>query len=361
MDLYASRLIQSLSESDLMRKLELNIVSKRPPTPAFIAPLARQGSLGRFYLYLLRYLYYQPWAYFYQGDVNHVADHSYAFLLSSLDQRRTVITCHDVEPLQTAISGRYRSMGVALILFRYAMMGLKRARFLIADSQATRNDLVRSLGISPDRIEVVYPPLDPVFDGVVDAVSQTEARRRLGLDAERKYILNVGSLVPRKNIEGLLNALALVNRRYSEPVYLLRVGPRLNSRLAGLADQLKLADRIVELGRLSSSELALAYRAADTLLFPSWYEGFGWPAAEAMASGTPVVASKAGALPEVVGDCGLLVDPADADGQSQAVLDLFNQPELVADLVGKGRVRAGLFNRRRMGEAVAAVYQRLLS
>ncbi len=241
------------------------------------------------------------------------------------------------------------------------MAGLRRATLLIADSQATKGDLVSSLGISPYRIEVVYPPLDEIFDNVADTVSQVEARRRLGLDTERKYVLHVGSLAPRKNIEGLLNALALVNQQYSEPVYLLRVGPRLDTSLAGLADQLGMTGRTIELGRVSSPQLALAYRAADALLFPSWYEGFGWPAAEAMASGVPVVASNAGALPEVVGDCGLLVDPADTEAQAGALLDLFNQPDLAADLIAKGRARAELFNRRQMGEAVAAVYQRVLA
>ncbi len=261
------------------------------------------GYVGRFAVYprLLRNL---------RADVMHVVDHGQGYLVAGLDGRRTVVTCHDVILLALA-SGRIGSARVpqiALQLLRISLEMMKRAAIVVADSIQTKRDLVDFIHIDPARVIVIHPGLNQAFSP--DPARAQELRRRLGLGSGMA-ILQIGRGF-YKNLPTVLRVLRRLRAGGIE-ARVVRVGPSLAGEDRALAGRLGVLDSVVEIGSLPDADLPALYNAVDLLLFPSLYEGFGWPPLEAMASGTPVVCSRAGSLDEIVADAALTADPEDVE------------------------------------------------
>jgi glycosyltransferase involved in cell wall biosynthesis len=207
-----------------------------------------------------------------------------------------------------------------------------RADLVVVVSEDTARQVESRLGVSRARMVLCG-------SGVPAWIASAPTRDPV---AGRGYILFVGTLNARKNIKGLLDAYSLlVGRRPDAPRLVLigretpEAGPWLEAARAG-----PLAGRVDVLGYLSESERRLAYLGARMLVLPSFHEGFGIPALEAMALGVPVVASNRGALPEVVGEAGLLVDPDDASDIARGIDRLLNDGQLWRECVSRGRLRA---------------------
>jgi len=180
-------------------------------------------------------------------------------------------------------------------------------------------------------------------------------RRRYGL--EGPFLLSVGSLEPGKNRERLLQAFARLQARGLK--HTLVVAGQRAWRYEGeapLARRLGLADSVRFLGHVPQADLPALYSAADLFVFPSLYEGFGLPALEAMACGTPVVASNVSALPEVVGDAALQVSPLDVEALADAIERLLRDDRLRADLRERGLERARQFSWEKAARRTAEVY-----
>ena len=175
-----------------------------------------------------------------------------------------------------------------------------------------------------------------------DDATTAETLERLGLS--RPFILAVGTMQPRKNYDGLARAVSAIQSA-GLPHQLVIAGKRgwLADEVDRKIDASSNADRIHRLGYVSEHDLALLYAAAELMVFPSWYEGFGLPALEAMQSGTPVIASNRGALPEAVGEAGVIVDPGDEAALGQAMARLLTDDALRQRLIAKGRHRASEF------------------
>jgi len=137
----------------------------------------------------------------------------------------------------------------------------------------------------------------------------------------------------------------------------VRVGRALPGEERALADRLGVADSVVELGHVPDEEIPALYNATDLLLFPSLYEGFGWPPLEAMASGTPVVCSRAGSLDEVVGDAALTADPEDVEALTWHAAAALTDGKLRATLIDRGLAHAARFNWDRTAEQMIALYR----
>jgi glycosyltransferase involved in cell wall biosynthesis len=233
-----------------------------------------------------------------------------------------VVTVHDLSfELDPTLMGRRDRFFFRTMVPRSA----KRADRIVAVSDVTRNDLVEQYGVDERKI-VVIP-------NGVDAEFAPEGPRRDG----PPYLLFVGSLQARKDPVTAIEALA----RVDDELRLILVGP---DRGAGrearaTAERLGVADRVVFTGHVGKAELASLYRGAQALVFPSRYEGFGFPVVEAMASGTPVVASSAGAIPEVAGDAAILVEAGDPVALAAGVARALAERDRL--------VRAGLENARR--------------
>src|ERR1022692_98436 len=352
MRLYADRL------GDALVRRHVQVARIRPPE--VVPEPWRDGSAawakvdayaGRFAVYprLVRNL---------AADIVHVVDHGQGYLVASLDARRTVVTCHDLILLVLA-AGRIGASNVppvALQLFRISLEIMKRAAVVVADSGQTKRDLVRFVGIDPDKVIVIYPGLNQSF--AHDPARGEALRGRFGLGTG-PLALQIGRAF-YKNISGVLRVLHRV-RKGGIDLRLVRVGRALGGEERALADKLGVATSVIELGGVADDDIPALYNAVDLLLFPSLYEGFGWPPLEAMASGTPVVCSRAGSLDEVVGDAALTADPEDVDALAWHAATLLTDEKIRATLVERGRRRAARFSWDRTATQMIGVYRDLVA
>jgi glycosyltransferase involved in cell wall biosynthesis len=233
---------------------------------------------------------------------------------------------------------------------------LPRARGVIAISESTRQDAIHHLGLLPDRVRVVYCGPDPAFRAIDDGDLLEAARRRLRLP--ERFILSVGTLEPRKNVPGLLEAFRRLKDEGDLIHKLVIVGDRgwLYDEVFRRIGQLQLEQDTILTGYLAREDLALAYNLADLLVYPSLYEGFGLPPLEAMACGCAVVTSDRSSLPEVVGDAALQVDPEDVSALARAMAALLCQPDRRAELVARGFRQARRFSWERAARETLDLY-----
>jgi glycosyltransferase involved in cell wall biosynthesis len=205
----------------------------------------------------------------------------------------------------------------------------RRSRLVIVDSAATRADLSSHYAIDPDKVRVIYPGADPLLAPVKDGLELARVRERYGL--HQPYLLAIGTIQPRKNLERLVEAYAASGRAAGEAQLVLagmsgwRSGPILET-VKRYQRRLTNGDPAIVLpGYVAAGDKAALISGAQALLFPSLYEGFGFPVLEGNACGTPVLAADASSLPEVAGQAALLVDPLDtaaiAEGMKRIVAD----------------------------------------
>ena len=259
-------------------------------------------------------------------------------------RRPLVVTVHDVAFLRDPT--HFTPRGV-----RFFTRALDRTRdeaaAVIVPSQATADDCV-SAGIEAGRIHVVPhgAPTWIVTQGEVDAL-----RDRLGLP--ERFVLWCGTFEPRKNVDGLLAAFELL-AEHDPSVHLVLVGPT-GWGEAHRAPHGRWAARVHQVGRLSTSDLRVAYAAATAFCFPSTWEGFGLPVLEAMSVGTPVVTSAGTSMAEVVGDAGILVDPADPAQIAAGLLRAVGEER--EELGGAALARSRDFTWARAADLTVAAYR----
>ncbi|GIW07272.1 MAG: glycosyl transferase family 1 [Dehalococcoidia bacterium] len=277
--------------------------------------------------------------------------HSPDFIPPFIRSFRSVISVHDLAfhffpEYTTAESRRY---------YGQLRRAIASADAILVDAESTRADLERELGVPPERVDVVYLAPDEAFRPLPrDEVEAFHAARGLPLGA----IFWVGTFEGRKNLPGLLRAYARL--RDAPPLLLAgRPGWQAN-QVDGLIDSLGLAGRVFFFWGPSQEELVHLYNGASLLVFPSFYEGFGFPVLEAMACGVPVVSSNAGSLAEVTGEGGLQVDPRDEAALACAIDAVLSSPTLASELRRRGFAHVARFSWERCAEETLAVYRRVL-
>jgi glycosyltransferase involved in cell wall biosynthesis len=243
----------------------------------------------------------QPWA-VRQAGVDLL--HSPAFIAPLFTHCPSVITIHDLSFLLYPQNFRAGNRRYLRTLTR---LSIGRARRVIAVSKSTRADLVRFYGLAPGKVDVVYNGADEAFRPL-PAGEVAAFRQRQGLPP--RFLLFVGTLEPRKNVVRLVEAYARLPEG-RPPLMLVGGKGWLYDEMLSRVEELHLSDQVHFVGYVPAKELPLWYNAAELFVYPSLYEGFGLPALEAMACGTPVITSTASSLPEVVGAAGLRVDPTD--------------------------------------------------
>jgi len=347
MRLYAERLGEALQRRDV------DVRRVRPPGVVPGAWRRRSAVWGKMDAYIGRFVVYPRLVRTLDADIVHVADHGEGYLVGNLDPRRTVVTCHDVILLALAAGriGSARIPPVALELFRISLEFVKRVATIVADSISTKEDLTSFAGADPAKITVVHPGLNQAFaqDLARGALFRRDWRLGDGL-----LILQIGRAF-YKNILGVLRVVHRL-RRDGLDVRLVRVGRALAGEERALADRLDLTASVIELGSVPDERIPALYNAVDLLLFPSLYEGFGWPPLEAMASGTPVVSSRAGSLDEVVGNAALTADPEDIDALTWHAATALTDKTLRATLVSRGLAQAARFNWDRTAHEMINLY-----
>jgi len=222
---------------------------------------------------------------------------------------------------------------------------LRESRAVVAVSEATRRAVIAAYGLGPERVRaipngydrMIFVPVGPTTD-----------------DGGAPYVLYVGNLLPHKNLPRLIEAVSRVTRRSA--VRLIIAGGGTPARVAELRSLAERAGARLELmPYVPSQELPALYRGARLLAMPSLAEGFGLPALEAMACGTPVVVGNTSAMPEVVGDAGLLVVPEDTEAIADAILRLLTQDPLRKELIARGLAWATEFSWERTARQVLTV------
>lgn len=276
-----------------------------------------------------------------------------AHVLPLIHPRRSVVTVHDLGYLHEPAAHRTLDRLYLDLSNRYHARAATR---LLAISQATRDDLVRTYGVSPERVTVTQLAADASFRPA-DQAAVDAARARYGLG--QRYFLYVGTLQPRKNLPRLVRAFAQVAA--DRPGLQLALAGKQGWMAEGIRAEvarLGVQGSVVFTGYVPAEDLPALYTGALAFAFPSLYEGFGMPALEAMVCGAPVVASNVSSLPEVVGDAGLLVDPTDEAALANALARVADDADLRTELRARGLARAKLFSWERCArETLAAMRQ----
>jgi glycosyltransferase involved in cell wall biosynthesis len=231
-------------------------------------------------------------------DVCHVVDHSYGHLALVLPHARTVVTCHDIDAFDQHAASNGNSTGLPDFLVRRLSAGLARAARVVCPSQATASALVERQLVAADRVAVVPNGVD--LPEILPTAIESTTASWLGPIGTFTDLLHVGSTVPRKRIDLLLQVFAEVLAQWPS-ARLVRVGGTLTPAQRALSERLGIQGRIVELPAIDRETLAAVYRRATLLLSVSEREGFGLPVAEALAAGTPVVATDMPVFREVGG------------------------------------------------------------
>jgi len=335
---YALDLLRALLVRDTANRYSLyfrdpppDLLPGGPHITAHTIPLARVWTHTRFAAAL--------WAS--RPDVTFVPAHTLPLFFPG----PAVVTIHDLgyrffPEAHTGWSRRYLEWST-----RHSA---RRATIVLADSEATRRDLIALYGVPAEKVRVVYPGVDERLAPVTDAATLAAMRARYGLPD--RYLLFLGTLQPRKNIQRLVRAYAVAE------LHRRGIGLALAGGRGWLYDPAWTAGvpGVVETGYVADGDLAALYSGAEALVFPSLYEGFGFPVLEAMRCGTPVMASNTSSLPELAGDAALLVDPLDVTAMAATMLRLTTDAALRARLITAGKAQAARFTWDRAADAVLA-------
>lgn len=292
-------------------------------------------------------------------------------MTTSVLQHSVVATFHGASPLEVPFKYHFTSkraflryrLAFSRYLFIHKVLRKKRNFVLITISKASRDSLIRYLKVPEEKTRVVYHGVNlEEFKPLTDS---EEAKEIIG----QKYavlcpfILCVSNYQPKKNFVTLVRALHKLRKKYKLDYGLVMVG-RMDERyqdVPRVIAKLNLQDYIHHVGFVSARDLVKLYNAADLFVLPSLHEGFGFPVLEAMACGTPVIASNVFSIPEIVGDAGILVDPLNVDGFTEAMYNILTDEGLRKELSEKGVKRSKLFTWERTAKETLKVYREALS
>jgi len=296
-------------------------------------------------------------------DLFHIVDHSYAHLVHRLPAERTIVTCHDLDTFRSVLEPEMEPRSAPFrAMTRHILAGLCKAGHVACDSHATRDALVARVGVSAERTTVVPNGPHPSCSPNAEASADLDAARLLGPRPGHIDILHVGSTISRKRIDVLLRVFHAL-RRTRPNLRLVRVGGPFTAAQQALARELNVSDAIQVLPVLDRSTLAAVYRRSAVVLMPSEREGFGLPVLEALACGTPVVASDLDAMREVGGYAATYCPVDDIDAWQRTVGRLLderanNQAQWTLRREA-GIRRAAAFSWSRYASDVVAIYARV--
>ena len=349
---YASNLIEALAEIDTVNRYTLYVTKKEaverfdnrwsnfqirltlPHTPLVRVPLTLSVELRR-----------RP------VDILHVQYTSPLFTPCPV-----VNTIHDLSFEHLPETFKRRSWRQMRLTIRRSA---QRAAHIITDSEYSRNDILTTYNLPPDRVTTTPLAASSRFKPVLDHAEIDRVRKKYGIDGN--YILTVGSIQPRKNMPRLIRAYAhLCHEANLKPMPKLVVtGKRawLFEDTLDAAENSSVRGRIVFTGYVPEVDLPVLYSAAKCFVYPSYFEGFGIPTLEAMRCGTPTIAGDRTCFPEIVGDAGLLVDPFDEHSIAEGIRKVIFDERLHQELRERGLHRAGLYDWRDTARKTLQVYE----
>ncbi len=289
-----------------------------------------------------------------RADVVHSPD----FLGPPLLRGRSIITIHD---LSFMVVPEYSDPGNREYLRAALPRSIQRAHRVVAVSEATRQDVIRLFGVKPQKVVTIPNGVDTDFRPLTNReLNQLAPRLRQQLLLPSHFILNVGTLEPRKNLLRLLGAYARMRARGTQRGHDLVLAGRkgwMYEDIFRKVEELGLKDNVHFLDYVPDEDLNTLYNLATLFVYPSLYEGFGLPVLEAMACATPVITSKGGALGEVAGNAALLIDPQSEESIAAALETVLEREEVRAFLQEAGPNRAANFPWTATARQMLGVYE----
>jgi glycosyltransferase involved in cell wall biosynthesis len=283
--------------------------------------------------------------------------HSLSYVQPLLCPTKSVVTMLDLSFLRMPETfNRWNRVYLATM----ARLSAQRCQKIITISESTRQDVVRFFGVSPDKVQAIHLGVDEIYKPVEDKsiLQRFKAERNL----PDSYLLYLGTLEPRKNVERLIEAYAILKKKQAIPHKLVLGGAKgwLYDRIFARVNQLGLHDDILFTSYIPYNELPLWYNCADIFIYPSLYEGFGLPPLEALACGTPVITSSTSSLPEVVGTAAITIDPLDVNALASAISTVLENPDIQRQLSTQGLQQAARFSWGKMAARTLEVYRQVI-
>lgn len=289
-----------------------------------------------------------------QADLVHVLDGSYGYLMTGIRKAPVVATIHDFIPMLQE-QGRFENNKVSYLasqIARWSVSRLRGCRYIVAVSENTAHDLAELAGLGRHKMSVIPLALDSELAEVANRRSEKMAHAQADVIP---FILHVGNNAWYKNRIAVVRVFSKARKKIE--ARLVMAGSPPTAELLRLVSDLGLRDQVDFVENPDDSELFELYRKASLFVFPSLYEGFGWPPLEAMAFGCPVVCSSAASLPEVVGGAALLAAAEDEQQLAEHCIAVLRDSKLAESLSARGRVRAAQFTLERMGQGLFSAYE----
>lgn len=272
---------------------------------------------------------------------------------------KSVVTIHDLT-LWFYPGRKNRSLFTKWV-FRYVITkSCQNASRIIAVSEGTKKDIVKYLGVNPERIDVIYEGVAPRIRYQADSGRIEMIKTKYGITAP--FFLYVGQWRNHKNLVRLIRAFAILRRRYNLDHQLVIVGQRdkLAPEIPATIKQLGLQDAVITTGYVSDASLPDFYSAAEAFVFPSLYEGFGLPPLEAMTQGTPVISSNASVMPEILGDAALYFDPLNIEDIAAKLYQFATSHKLKYELKERAEAQVRKYSFAKMARETLVVYRKVL-
>ena len=319
----------------------------------------RQGHFSGYLYRLLATAIPLPYRAFFGKDAE--ITHFFNYIIPPGVSGKRIVTVHDMvyKTFPETVRGRTRFM-----LETGLQRSLHRADLIVTDSAFSKSEIIRYFPATEEKIRVVpcgvdrirFSPMPPTAAPAIEALKQ-----RMGL--QTSYFLYLGTLEPRKNLDRLIRAYALLKQQHPDAPQLVLAGGYgwRNNSIYQLTESLHLQEDVLFTEYVPEEDVQPLLCGALAFVFPSVYEGFGMPPLEAMACGTPVLTTRAASLPEVVGDCAVIVDPHHTEDIAQGMERLFQDAALRERLRQDGLRRAAMFSWENAAAALYDVYQEALT
>jgi glycosyltransferase involved in cell wall biosynthesis len=284
-----------------------------------------------------------------------------AHVIPIVHPRRSIVTVHDLGYLYFPEAHPPRQRWY---LDRSTRWNVRSAAHVMADSATTKRDLISKYNAKPDRITVAYPGLDPSIKRITNQneIDRVKAKYKITGD----YLLYLGTLQPRKNLSRLITAFAQVQSNFQSPTSNLQLvlAGKAGWYAQPLFDQVRdhqPSTRVLFPGYIDAADKSALLSGATAFVFPSLYEGFGFPVLEAMQCGVPVLCSNTSSLPEIAGEAALLIDPLSVESIADGLTRITNDETLRRKLIEAGYVQAKKFSWQACANVVLNVFDRVLN
>ncbi len=352
-----SRFCQVLEKGLAERGIDVRVVQPEVVFSRFVSdhsPLRKWlGYIDKLLLFPHNLRRLVKWA-----DVVHICDHSNAVYATTVSAKPTLVTCHDLLAIRSALGDYPENMTgwSGRIYQRMILRGLRKSPYIACVSEATRNDVLRLVGINPAQVFVIYNGLNYPYSPM-NYRQAIHILSECGVMPDSEFLLHVGGNHWYKNRMGVLRIfLELLQYPETSHLSLVLVGKPWTEEMLGYISMHNMTERVIELTDIGNEELRALYSMARGLLFPSLYEGFGWPVIEAHACGCPVYTSVRPPMTETGGSCAVYIDPKNPTEAARRIA------QSIVEGGGGGEdaiANAARFTKQNMIDGYAGVYAKL--